>query len=77
LYAELVKMLEAITPEEWMDPEMERRIWDLDDALSKILKARNITHYAIPFKDRPEIAILSKGMEMNLITATLQVVDEH
>jgi radical SAM superfamily enzyme YgiQ (UPF0313 family) len=77
LYAVLVDMLEAMTPDEWMDPETERRIWDLDDALSRILKARNITHYAIPFKDRPEIAILSKGCEMNAVVKTIEIVDEH
>jgi radical SAM superfamily enzyme YgiQ (UPF0313 family) len=77
LYAELVNMLESMTADEWMDPETERRIWDLDDALSQILKARNITHYAIPFKDRPEIAILSKGCEMNAVVNTIEVVDEH
>lgn len=77
LYAELVRMLEAMTPDEWMDPETERRIWDLDEALSQILKARNIAHYAIPFKDRPEIAILSKGRETNTVVQTLQVIDEH
>jgi radical SAM superfamily enzyme YgiQ (UPF0313 family) len=58
LYEELVKMVEAMSEEEWMDPETERRMWDLDDALSNVLKQRNITHYTIPFKDRPEISIL-------------------
>ena len=61
LYTELVTMVEALTPEEWADPEMERRLWDLDDALSSVLKARGIMHYTIPFKDRPEISILHLG----------------
>jgi radical SAM superfamily enzyme YgiQ (UPF0313 family) len=80
LYAELVKMIEAMTPEEWVDPEAERRIWDLDDALSKILKQRNITHYTIPFKDRPEIAILylsQQHHEAEHVARTLKTVDEH
>ena len=80
LYAELVKMIEALTPEEWMDPETERHIWDLDDALSKILKSRNITHYTIPFKDRPEIAILYFSQQHEAaeqVMSTLKTVDEH
>ena len=74
LYAELVKMLETMPPEEWQDPETERRMWDLDDALSKILKLRGITHYTIPFKDRPEIAILALGNDRVL---TKEVLDPH
>ncbi len=73
LYAELVKMIEAMGGDEWMDPETERRLWDLDDALSSVLKARGITHYTIPFKDRPEISIL------HLVKPTIQqdVLDPH
>lgn len=86
LYAELVKMVEAMPVDEWLDPETERRIWDLDDALSKMLKQRDVTHYTIPFKDRPEIAIVSLGketarteveVEMGDLARTLKVVDEH
>ncbi|HEY1248838.1 MAG TPA: radical SAM protein [Nitrososphaera sp.] len=73
LYAELVKLIEAIPDEEWMDPETERRMWDLDDALSNILKQRNITHYTIPFKDRPEISILHLAKP----TLEQEVIDPH
>ena len=73
LYAELVKLIEAMPPEEWLDPETERRMWDLDDTLSKIVKQRNITHYGIPFKDRPEIAILNLGTQ----ALGKEVLDEH
>ncbi len=55
LYGELVKVVEAMSTEEWLNPETERRMWDLDDALSNVLKARGIRHYTISFKDRPEI----------------------
>lgn len=81
LYAELVKMIEAMSPEEWLDPETERRMWDLDEAVSNVLKKRNINHYTIPFKDRPEISILhlgdNKAGEHKEVTATVAVVDEH
>jgi hypothetical protein len=86
VYAVLGKMVEAMPVDEWLDPETERRIWDLDDALSKMLKQRNVTHYTIPFKDRPEIAIVSLGketarteveVEMGDLARTLKVVDEH
>lgn len=73
LYAELVKMVEAMSPDEWLDPETERRMWDLDDALSSVLKPRNITHYTIPFKDRPEISILYLGSH----ALKKDVIDEH
>jgi len=74
LYAELVKMIEAMAPDEWLDPETERRLWDLDDALSNVLKPRQITHYTIPFKDRPEIAILFLGKDRAL---SKEVLDPH
>jgi radical SAM superfamily enzyme YgiQ (UPF0313 family) len=61
LYAELVKFIEGLTADEWLNPETERKMWDLDDALSNVLKVRGVTHYTIPFKDRPEISILYLG----------------
>ena len=73
LYAELVKLVEAMPTEEWLNPETERRMWDLDEALSNILKQRGITHYGIPFKDRPEISILHLGTP----TLNKEVLDEH
>jgi radical SAM superfamily enzyme YgiQ (UPF0313 family) len=74
MYAELVKMVEALDEDDWLDPEMERRVWDLDDALSQVLRVRGITHYTIPFKDRPEISILHEG---NDLTLRQEVLDEH
>jgi len=73
LYAELVKLVESIPADEWLNPETERRMWDLDDALSTVLKQRGITHYCIPFKDRPEIAILHQGTTL----LRKEVLDEH
>ncbi len=73
LYAELVKLVEDMPAEEWLNPETERRMWDLDEALSTILKARGITHYGIPFKDRPEIALLHTGTEF----LRKDLLDEH
>jgi radical SAM superfamily enzyme YgiQ (UPF0313 family) len=80
LYVELVKMVEAMPEDEWLDPESERRMWDLDDALSNVLKKRNITHYTIPFKDRPEISILYLAEDTQHhknVSSTVAVVDEH
>jgi len=73
LYAELVKLAEAMPADEWAEPETERRLWDLDDALSNMLRQRGVTHYGIPFKDRPEIAILHKGRP----SLEREVLDEH
>jgi hypothetical protein len=53
---------------------MERRMWELDEALSNVLKMKEITHYTIPFKDRPEISILYKGSDFSL---NRDVLDEH
>lgn len=73
LYAELVKMVEALPAEEWLNPETERKMWDLDDAVSNVLKLRGIRHYTIPFKDRPEISILYLGDT----ALRKEVLDEH
>jgi len=74
LYKALVDMIERLDADEWLDPETERKMWELDEAMSQVLKMRGITHYTIPFKDRPEISILHAGSD-----ATLQreVLDEH
>ena len=40
LYRELVNLLDRLTPDEWLGPETERRMWDFDDALSQILTLR-------------------------------------
>jgi radical SAM superfamily enzyme YgiQ (UPF0313 family) len=74
LYEQLVEMVERIDEDEWLDPETERRMWDLDDALSNILKMRGITHYTIPFKDRPEISILHLAQDRAL---NREVLDDH
>ncbi len=73
LYKQLVDMLERMTTDEWMDPETERGIWGLDDAVSSMLKIRGVKHYTIPFKDRPEISILYLGSE----GLRREVLDEH
>jgi radical SAM superfamily enzyme YgiQ (UPF0313 family) len=74
VYRELINMVESFDEDDWVDPEMERRLWDLDAAVSELHKARNITHYTIPFKDRPEICILHKGADRTLPKETL---DKH
>jgi radical SAM superfamily enzyme YgiQ (UPF0313 family) len=74
IYSQLIAAIERHDEDEWLDPEMERRVWELDDALSNILKIRGITHYTIPFKDRPEISILHKG---NDATLERDLLDEH
>jgi radical SAM superfamily enzyme YgiQ (UPF0313 family) len=73
LYAELVKMVEDMPPDQWLNPDTERQMWDLDDALSKLMKLRDLTHYTIPFKDRPEIAILFVGKH----ALERDVLDQH
>jgi radical SAM superfamily enzyme YgiQ (UPF0313 family) len=73
LYKELVELVEALPAEEWLSPETERRMWDLDDAVSNLMKMRHISHYTIPFKDRPEISILYVGET----ALGREVLDEH
>ena len=73
LYAELVNMVEAMSLEEWSDPGTERRMWDLDESVSQIWQQRGVTHYTIPFKERPEISILN----MKTPSLAKEVLDEH
>jgi len=86
VYADLVKKIEAMSAEEWSNPETERRMWDLDDEASESLKKRGIAHYHMPFKDRPEITILYEGkpdevqgleVQSDRVADTIKVVDEH
>jgi radical SAM superfamily enzyme YgiQ (UPF0313 family) len=74
MYEALVKLVEDMSAEEWQDPETERRLWELDESVSSVLQARGITHYTIPFKERPEISILHVGEELAL---DREVLDPH
>ena len=67
-------ILEAIDEEEWLDPETERKVWELEASLSEMLKMRGITRYTIPFKDWPEITILHEGTD---VTLRQDVLDEQ
>lgn len=60
-FEELIDMVEAISPDEWKHPTMEQRVLDMEELISSEMKKQKITHWTIPFKDRPEIAILVKG----------------
>jgi len=73
LYGELVRLVEGMSTEEWTAPGTEQRLWNLEDALSQVLKQRRITHYTIPYKDRPEIAILHLAEQ----AIEREVLDEH
>lgn len=74
VYSELVRMVEDISEEQWFDPETEREIWALDEATSCLMKRKGVTHYTIPFKDRPEISILHLAEAHSL---DRDVLDEH
>jgi radical SAM superfamily enzyme YgiQ (UPF0313 family) len=74
LYRELIELVQDFDEDEWLDPETQRRVWDLEESISNILKMRGITHYTIPFKDRPDICILHKGSD---ITVQKEHLDEH
>ncbi len=47
--------------EEWKHPATEQKVLDMEELVSSEMKKQKITHWTIPFKDRPEIAILMKG----------------
>lgn len=74
LYREVINLIEGFDEDEWLDPETERRVWDLEEAVSNILKMRGITHYTIPFKERPDICILYKGTDATLRE---ELLDDH
>lgn len=73
VYAQLVKLVEGMSEEEWAAPETEQMMWDLDDSLSKIMRRNGVTHYTIPYKDRPEISILHLGEQ----AIDRDVLDQH
>jgi radical SAM superfamily enzyme YgiQ (UPF0313 family) len=74
LYRDLIDLIQGLGEDDWLDPETERRVWDLEAAVSDILKMRGITHYTIPYKERPDICILHKGTE---VTVQKELLDEH
>jgi len=61
LYQDLIDKVEAMSKEEWRHPTTEQKILDMEELISTDLKKSKVTHWTIPFKDRPEIAILVKG----------------
>jgi hypothetical protein len=74
IYQQLLNMVDALDADAWLDPETESRIWDLDAAISEILKMREITHYSMPFRDRPEITLINKGNDTPL---SEDLIDPH
>lgn len=60
-YKGLIEKVEAMPIEEWRHPATEQKVLDMEELISAELKKRKVTHWTIPFKDRPEIAILVKG----------------
>jgi len=73
IYREMVEILEAIPEEEWWRPETEQRMLDLDESVSRVMQMRGLSHYAIPFKDRPEIVLLMRGRDY----LSKETIDPH
>ena len=46
---------------------------ELDESVSRIMQMRGLSHYAIPFKDRPEIALLLRGSDY----ISKEAIDPH
>jgi anaerobic magnesium-protoporphyrin IX monomethyl ester cyclase len=63
IYREMVEILESIPEDDWWRPETEQRMLDMDEAVSRTMQMRGLSHYAIPFKDRPEISLLLRGRD--------------
>ena len=73
LYQDLIKKVEAVPVDEWRHPSTEQKILDMEELISAELKKRKVTHWTIPFKDRPEIAILVKGDDF----LAYETLDQH
>ena len=56
-------MVEAFNEDEWTRPGDGAPHLGSRRRLSKVLRMKGITHYTIPFKDRPEISILYEGSD--------------
>lgn len=61
LYEDLIRKVEGMSIEEWKHPATEQKVLDMEELISSEMKKRKMTHWTIPYKDRPEIAILVKG----------------
>jgi len=72
-YQNLIDKVEAISVEEWRHPATEQKVLDMEELVSAELKKRKVTHWTIPFKDRPEIAILVKGDDF----LSYETLDQH
>jgi anaerobic magnesium-protoporphyrin IX monomethyl ester cyclase len=58
VYADLWKLVEETSGDDWREPEVEKHFFQLEDSVSFLLKRRNVAHYHVPFADRPDISIL-------------------
>jgi radical SAM superfamily enzyme YgiQ (UPF0313 family) len=58
LYRELLGTVEAIPAAAWRDQSTCKRLLQLDENLTVLLKQQDVPHYAAPFADRPDIALL-------------------
>ena len=72
-YKDLIKKVEAIGVDEWRHPSTEQKVLDMEELVAAELKKRNVTHWTIPFKDRPEITILVKGEDF----LAYETLDQH
>ncbi len=61
LYQGLIDKVQAMSVKEWRHPSTEQKVLDMEELVSSEMKKRKVTHWSIPFKDRPEISILIKG----------------
>jgi hypothetical protein len=72
LYANLWKLVEAIPGQEWHEPDATKHLFDIESSVSFLLKKQNVTHYHVPFSDRPDISILHCARPVERET-----LDEH
>lgn len=73
LYRDMVRQIEAMSAQEWEVPETRRKLREMEAAASEKMARRRITHYTVPFGERPDIAILERFGEGFLE----EYLDEH
>ena len=72
-YQDLINKVDEIGIDEWRHPATEQKVLDMEELVSAELKKSNVTHFTIPFKDRPEIALLVKGDDF----LAYETLDQH
>lgn len=74
-YSQLINKLESVPMNQWYDEREKicRNLLDVDKMVSRKYKDKKISHYIVPYEDRPDIALLYDNGEV----IKKEMLDEH